>query len=137
MSPYISILGFNLQAYPLLLLLAINLGIGQLFTIPLDGPSALITLLHAITLGILTSFWGLGPLAYLALGTGLLALVQLLSWQNIGSLTWPVAWAALAAAYGLVGYGLRQWRPEINAFWAWAGVWERPFYRSGWIISIG
>lgn len=120
---------------PLFLLLFANIGIGQLLALIGGGAGTLVTLLHGVMVGVLASFWGLGMLAYLSLTFGFGALMQMVVWLDWSEMAYPVALAVLAAAYGLVGYGLRLWRPEVRAFWAWAGVWERPFYRSGWLVS--
>lgn len=121
---------------PFFLLLLANIGIGQMLSLFDNGPGLVVTLLHGIMLSILASFWGLSMLAYLALTAGFGAVMQTVAWLDISDHLYPVALAILAAVYGLVGYGLRLWRPEVRAFWSWAGIWERPFYRGGWLVSL-
>ncbi|MEZ4644290.1 MAG: hypothetical protein R3E31_16420 [Chloroflexota bacterium] len=121
---------------PFFLLLFANIGLGQLLAFFGGGAGMLVTLLHGVMCGVLASFWGLGLLAYAALAFVFIGTVQLVAWQDWAYTAYPVALAVLAASYGFVGYGLRLWRPEIRSFWQWAAVWERPFYRSGWIVSL-
>ena len=130
---HISLSGWSLPFY---LLLFVDLAVGQMLTFDLGWQSALVTLLQAVMVGLLASHWRLKLLGYLATALGLLALMQWLAWLDIDDTVWPTALAVLALVYGVVGYGLRRWRQEEMAVPGWVDVWERPFVRAGWVVSL-
>lgn len=137
-SPFRQGQGWMLAGWsrPFYLLLCGNLFLGQLATLDLSGASALVTMANAAVLGVLATAWQLPFLAYGTVVLGFSALAQFLGWLPASDVTWPVALALLAAIYGMVGYGLRYWRREVQALWPRLLLWQRPLLRGGWIISF-
>jgi hypothetical protein len=121
---------------PFYLLLFVNLAVGQMLTLDSGWESAIVTLLHAIIIGMLGSHWRLKLLGYVATMLGVLALGQWLAWLDIPNTGWPTAMAALALVYGVVGYGMRRWQREGTGVPNWVDVWQRPLVRAGWAVSL-
>jgi len=100
---------------PLYWLLALDLLVVQITATTLAHPGALISMAHALLLATLAVVWSQPFLPYLAAGLGLLAVIQRLFWVEAPNTDAPVALAALALGYGLVGYGLEYIRTLAKA----------------------
>ncbi|MCP4361072.1 MAG: hypothetical protein GY796_23945 [Chloroflexi bacterium] len=130
---HLSLSGWSLPFYGLLF---VNFAIGQALTLDLGWESAIVTWLHAVIIGLLATHWRLKLLSSLATALGALGLWQWLAWLDISGTVWPTAMALLALVYGVVGYGLRRWQREGFVVPGWVDVWERPFIRAGWVVSL-
>jgi hypothetical protein len=121
---------------PLYLVLAADLLMGQLASLSASGEGALVSLSHALLLGVLVTAWGSRWLAYLPPVLGLTSLVEYLVWQEAPSAAWPRALALLALGYGLTGYLLRLLQKRDVPLPRGAVVWDLPLRLGGWNLSI-
>ncbi|MBN2006551.1 MAG: hypothetical protein JXA21_24580 [Anaerolineae bacterium] len=100
---------------------------------------ALISLVHMLLIGVLSSAWGAPLLPYLSALLGALALGQkgFASGLSVFDLS---AWlAVLACGYGAVGYGLELWRdfsPGQRKLPSWLAIWRLSLQQIGLLLSI-
>ncbi len=131
---------------PLYLLAAFDLVIAQSLSLSGTSAGAFVTLVHALLIAAMASFWLSRWLPYLSTVLGIVSLLQWLSTLKGPIEGLPVALAYLALAYGLVGYGLtfaRNRKQEARSRGQEAGmagiadVWELPLQRVGLGLSFG
>jgi hypothetical protein len=128
--------GWSRPLYALLLWDFIVIQAGSLDS---GAGAALVSLVHAVLIGLLASAWASPGLPFGSALLGALALGQWLAAGEQAALVYPLAYARLALGYGLVGYGLTlglRWLQRPG--WpAWLGVWARPLQLSSLAISLG
>jgi len=124
---------------PLYLLAGADMLLGQVHALNLSTTGATITLIHAVLLAALASFWASRRWPYLAIGLGTLSLGQWLLSEQVPPESVPVWLAFLTLGYGLSGCGLtlaRRYLPDNRPLPAGLAVWEWPLRQSGLIISL-
>jgi hypothetical protein len=131
---------FDGWSRPLYALAALDVALAQAFCLNGTDAAALVSLVHALLLALLGSVWRVPPMAYASLLLGIAALgnqASFLHWPGEGA---SVAFARLALAYGLAGFGLTLARKQGGnrlRLPPWLRVWERPPQVAGLILSIG
>jgi hypothetical protein len=107
---------------PFYLLLAIDLLVGQVAALLHADPGWVVTITHALLLGLLATVWAQAVLPFVAVGLGVAGLFQGMAWAGAESTSYPVGLALLGLGYGLVGYGVRYaWREGRRA-----RIWHKP-----------
>jgi hypothetical protein len=128
--------GWSRPLYALLLWDMITTQMGSLGS---GAGSALVSLAHAVLLGLLASAWVSPTLPYSSAALGALALGQWLSAGEAPPHSYPLAYARLALGYGLAGYGLAlglRWFQRLG--WpGWLDIWQRALQLSSLAISLG
>jgi hypothetical protein len=130
---------FDGWSRPLYALTALDVALAQAFCLNGTDAAALVSVVHALLLALLGSAWATPAPVY---GTAALGIAAL--GNQVTFLRWPservsVAFARLALAYGLVGFGLalaQEWRLRHRRIPAWLRVWERPLQIAGLILSV-
>jgi hypothetical protein len=125
---------------PLYVLALLDIIIGQWLSLTSSDAGALVTLAHALILGLLASAWLSTMIGYVSLSLGIVALGQWLSTFDGPIERLPIALAGLALAYGLAGYGLALVRfslPRQREIQPWLDIWELPLQRVSIIFSFG
>jgi hypothetical protein len=121
---------------PLYLLAALDVAAAQLLSLGTTSAGAAISLVHALLIATLASFWLSGWLPYASATLGFVALVQWMS-AAAGPVTdFPVALARLVLVYGLVGHGLA-WGRAWSRVPGWLAIWELPLQRFSLWTSLG
>jgi hypothetical protein len=102
--------------------LAIDLLAGQVAALFHADPGWVVTITHALLLGLLATVWAQSVLPLVAVGLGVAGLFQGMDWADTESTGYPVGLALLGLGYGLVGYGVRYaWRESRHV-----RIWHRP-----------
>ena len=115
---------------PLYLLLLLDIVAAQTLSLSSTDAGALVTLVHALLVAVLASFWTSRWMPYLTAGLGVIALLQWLSTLTGPIEGLPVALAYLDLSYGLIGYGLALLHERGGqALPAWLAIWEKPLQR--------
>jgi hypothetical protein len=123
---------------PLYMLVLLDILLAQLSCLRDVWPAATVTQAHALLIGLLATLWLSPRLTYLSAGLGAAALLHWLVVLAVPITTRPAAFAYLALAYGLLGYGITFLRDRVkvgNMPLAWVGCWEFPLRNTGLVIS--
>ena len=108
-----------------------------LSTLPFDGNwHGGMTLVHALTVGLLATAWGWPLLMYATQLLGLMAL-----WRWVGYGNWPFTAEAIATTFwtvatGVVGYGLSYLGRKLVHWPARVAAWARPLQTGSWGLSL-
>ncbi len=128
---------------PLYLLTFFDIWMAQFLSLSKTDAGALVTLTHALLIGVLASLWLSRRMPYLTAGLGIVALIEWLSTFTGPIESLPVALAYQALGYGLIGYGVALARaqnpwdfPGANDWPAWLAIWERPLQISSLVYSF-
>ncbi len=94
------------------------------------------TLVHALTVGLLATMWGWPLLMYATQLLGLMAL-----WRWVGYGNWPFTAEAIATTFwtvatGVVGYGLSYLGRKLVHWPARVAAWARPLQTGSWGLSL-
>lgn len=94
------------------------------------------TLIHALTIGLLATAWGWPLLMYATQLLGLLAL-----WRWVGYGYWVFTGEAIATTFwavatGVVGYGLSYLGRKLVHWPAQVAAWARPLQKGSWGLSL-
>jgi hypothetical protein len=94
------------------------------------------TLVHALTVGLLATAWSLPFFMFVAQLLGLMAL-----WRWVAYGNWPftaeaIATTFLAVATGVVGYGLSYLGRKLVHWPARVAAWARPLQMGSWAVSL-
>ncbi|MBE7473847.1 MAG: hypothetical protein DPW09_08760 [Anaerolineae bacterium] len=125
---------------PLYIIVLFDIICGQVFSLSATSVGMIVTLVHALILATLASFWVSAWLPYVSIALGVVALVQWLSTLKGPIEELPAVLAGLALLYGVIGYGLswiRQNLPENRTLRSWLVIWELPLQRFSLIFSGG
>ena len=128
---------------PLYLLVLFDIMFAQLDSLQTNQAGMMVSLIHAILIAVLASFWLMSGVAYVSLILSVIALIQ--SWANAHSLldgqitSLPIVLAELAVVYGLCGYGLTFLRRNLKdrGLRPWLALWELPLQRFSMVFSWG
>lgn len=115
--------------------------IGQMVSL-LGEPEygVLVTLVHALSLALLASFWLSAGMAYLSTALMTISLTQWIFTRDNLNRDFPIALAGLAFSFGFIGYGLALLRTNLQEnreLRPWLGMWELPLQRSSLLLSFG
>jgi hypothetical protein len=91
---------------PLYLMAAADIVAAQVGSLTQTEAGAVVTLVHALLIAALATFWRAGWLPYVSTGLGVVALLQWLSTLDGPIEGLPMALALLALVYGLAGYAI-------------------------------
>jgi hypothetical protein len=119
------------------LLLLLDVTWGQMSSLSSTQAGATVTLIHALLIGMLVSFWRARRMPYVSATLGVIALAQWLSSLHLPLIRWPIPLAQLALGYGLTGYALAFMRGRGRSVFAELAIWERPLSRfSSWFSLV-
>lgn len=117
-----------------------DIAIGQWISLNGTLPGIVVSLSHAILLGLIASIRLSRPLTYISMGVGLLAVGQWIAFRENPIETLPVAIAQLALVYSLSGYGITFMQNSSKFELKLADrvkLWALPLQHSGLLLSIG
>lgn len=122
---------------PLYVLVLVDVLVAQSVSLMDSGPGVVVSVVHALLIALLATVWAQPALPYASAALGLVALLQFFGRPGATPTDFPVALAALAFGYGLVGYGLSYARRRESVSLAEAfRVWEEPLQRAGLLLSV-
>jgi hypothetical protein len=127
---------FDGWSHPLYFVVLVDVVLTQMLGLSDANAGWLVSLVHALLIGVLGSLWLARELPHVSAFLGIVALVLYMTTQPGPIIQTPIPLAQLALGYGIVGYGLALW-PERRGIPAWFKIWERPLQWSGLWLSYG
>jgi hypothetical protein len=131
----------NGWSHLLYIIVIFDIMMGQLLSLNGTSAAALVTVTHAVLIGVLASFWLSSEMVYIGISLGVIALGQQVNASSGSFLkNLAVALAQLALVYGVGGYGLALIRSGLDKsreLRSWLAIWELPLQRFSIGLSLG